>query len=109
MINHIHLIASAPDMIAFVRDFKKYVSGEMQRNIANTESDLLKSFQKDNKFEFWEKTNMPKLIESEKYLLQKMNYIHNNPVRKQYVQDPAKWLWSSANPNSPIKVEIFCP
>ncbi|TLD42297.1 MAG: transposase [Candidatus Jettenia ecosi] len=29
MLNHIHLIVSAPDMIAFVRDFKKFTSKEM--------------------------------------------------------------------------------
>ena len=33
MLNHIHLIASSDDMIGFVRDFKKFTSKEIQKNI----------------------------------------------------------------------------
>lgn len=107
MINHVHLIASAPDIIAFVRDFKKYTSNEMQKNIIATEPVLLKLFLTDGEWQFWQKTNMPKMIESEKYFLQKANYIYNNPVRKQYVASPEYWFWSSANLSSPIEIEDF--
>ena len=107
MLNHIHLIASSSDMIAFVRDFKKFTSREIQKNIIATEPSILKLFQVDeNKYEFWQKTNMPKLIESEKYFFQKANYIYDNPVRKQYVANSEHWYWSSANSRSEIKTEI---
>ncbi|TLD40229.1 MAG: transposase [Candidatus Jettenia ecosi] len=83
MLNHVHLIASAPDMIAFVRDFKKFTSKEMQKNIIATEPNVLRLFDRGNSaYEFWEKTNMPKVIKSEAYVIQKINYIHANPVRK---------------------------
>ena len=59
------------------------------------------------KYEVWARTNMPKMIENEAYLLQKMKYIHENPVRRQYVKKPEAWLWSSANPESDIVVESF--
>lgn len=112
MLNHIHLIASSLDMISFVRDFKKFTSKEMQKNIIATEPNILKLFQvqirdAEPAYEFWQKTNMPKLIESEKYFFQKANYIHENPVRKQYVTDPAHWFWSSANSQSIIKTEVI--
>ncbi|TLD42296.1 MAG: hypothetical protein JETT_1411 [Candidatus Jettenia ecosi] len=48
---------------------------------------------------------MPKVIKSEAYVIQKINYIHANPVRKQYVKSPEDWVWSSANGESKIKVE----
>jgi len=106
MLNHLHLIVSSSDMIAFIRDFKKFTSKEIQKNIIATEPSILKLFQVDeNKYEFWQKTNMPKLIESEKYFLQKANYIHENPMRKQYVANPEHWYWSSANPQSVIRTE----
>lgn len=106
MLNHIHLIASAPDMIAFVRDFKKFTSKEIQRNVIATESNVLKLFTAGNgRYEFWERTNMPKIIKSENYLFQKIRYIHENPVRKQYVKKPEDWKWSSANAESEIVVE----
>ncbi|MFZ3135769.1 MAG: hypothetical protein WA126_00085 [Thermodesulfovibrionales bacterium] len=48
---------------------------------------------------------MPKMIENEEYLIQKINYIHENPVRRQYVKKPEDWIWSSANPDSDIIIE----
>ncbi len=106
MLNHIHIIASAPDMIAFVRDFKKFTSKAILENIITTEPNVLKLFDAgDGRYEFWERTNMPKAITSEAYLLQKIKYIHENPVRKQYVNNPECWVWSSANVEMKIPVE----
>jgi len=106
MLNHIHLIASSSDMIVFVRDFKKFTSKEILKNIIATEPSILKLFQiSENKYEFWQKTNMPKRIESEKYFLQKVNYIQENPIRKQYVANPEHWYWSPANSKSIIETE----
>lgn len=106
MINHLHLIASGNDMIGFVRDFKRHTSKEMQNNIIATELGVLKLFDSGNsKYEFWSRTNMPKMIESEEYIIQKINYVHANPVRRQYVKKPEDWMWSSANPDSDIVIE----
>ncbi len=100
------MIASSPDMIGFVRDFKKFTSKEIQTNIIASEPNVLKLFAVGNrKYEFWSKTNMPKIIETEKYLFQKINYIHANPVRRQYVKRPEDWIWSSANPDNRIALE----
>jgi REP element-mobilizing transposase RayT len=42
---------------------------------------------------------------SEDYLIQKINYIHENPVRRQYVKKLEHWMWSSANPNNDSVIE----
>jgi len=106
MINHLHLIASGNNMIGFIRDFKRHASKEMQNNIIATELGVLKLFDLGNgKYEFWSRTNMPKMIESEEYIIQKINYVHANPVRRQYVKKPEDWMWSSANPDSDIVIE----
>ena len=106
MINHLHLIASGNDMISLIRDFKRHTSKEMQNNIIATELGVLKLFDLGNgKYEFWSRTNMPKMIESEEYIIQKINYVHANPVRRQYVKKPEDWMWSSANPDSDIVIE----
>ena len=52
------------------------------------------------KYHFWASTNAPKKVESRNFYLQKVKYIHNNPVRKGYVLKPEYWLWSSANPEA---------
>jgi len=36
-------------------------------------------------------------IESDTFLLQKINYIHNNPVKRGYVLKAEDWYWFSAN------------
>ncbi len=48
---------------------------------------------------------MPKLIESQDFYDNRVQYIHNNPVKKGYVMQPEHWCWSSANPMCEIKVD----
>lgn len=106
MLNHLHLIISSPDVIGFLRDFKKFTSKEVQKNIIAFEPSVLKLFKNSkDSYDFWQPSNMPKIIESENFLEQKTEYIHHNPVRKQYVKNPEDWVWSSANPDSQIKID----
>lgn len=101
MLNHLHLIFSSQDDIGFVRDFKKFTSKALKENILQTEPRILKLFiiDEDQMYQFWQRTNMPLVIETEKFFLQKLQYMHNNPVRKGYVKRPEYWYWSSANPH----------
>jgi len=97
MLNHIHLIIQSPDVAGFLRDYKKFTSRMIMKNVMETEPQIAQRFKtKNGGFEFWKKTNMPELIESEAFFLQKLGYVHNNPVRKQYVKQPEDWYWSSA-------------
>jgi len=75
MLNHIHLIVKSDDMIGFVRDFKTYTSKKLKKNILATEPNILKLFEEDGKYQFWQKTNMPKLIAKEEFYITKANYI----------------------------------
>ncbi len=122
MINHIHLIVQSSDAIGFVRDFKKYTTNEILKNIKQSEPNMLKLFAKKreiqvggteptvldkNAMELWQKTNMPELIETEKFFKQKLNYILENPVKREYVIAPENWYWSSANSECELKADEF--
>ena len=108
MINHLHLITFSKDTIGFIRDFKKFVAREILKNIRQTEPNMLKIFlNKNGLYEFWNKTNMPELIISEKFFLQKMNYIHENPLKRNYVMKTEDWYWSSANKNCELKIDSW--
>jgi REP element-mobilizing transposase RayT len=108
MLNHLHLVASAEDLSGVIRDFKKFTSKEIQKNLLATESNVLKLFAVESGgYEFWQESNMPKLIESDDFFNQKVEYIHANPVRKQYVKNPEDWVWSSANPDSKIQINLL--
>ncbi|RJO65912.1 MAG: hypothetical protein C4523_14870 [Myxococcales bacterium] len=97
MLNHLHLIVHAPDVAGFVHAFKRFTSRALLDNVRTHEPKALELFETEQgSHEIWRRTNMPELIEEEKFFRQKLEYIHNNPVRKQYVYQPEDWYWSSA-------------
>ncbi len=86
MLNHIHLIVTSPDMAGFLRDFKQFTTAKFKANLETTEPSVLKLFiDAQGSYRFWMETNAPKKIENPAFYLQKLNYIHENPVRKGYV------------------------
>lgn len=111
MSNHIHWLASAKpgfELDAVIRDFKKHTSKEIVKAISANEKEsrkewLLNMFafaghtHADNeKNKLWQKGNHPELIYTDKFFDQKLNYIHNNPVRAGLVELPEDYLYSSA-------------
>ena len=50
----------------------------------------------DQKHQLWQEGSHPQAIKTEAMMLQKIEYIHNNPVRRGYVDDPTHWRYSSA-------------
>jgi len=50
----------------------------------------------DSKYQFWQEGTHPKQILSEEIMRQKLDYIHNNPVKRGYVDLPEHWRYSSA-------------
>ena len=105
MLNHLHLIIRAPDVAACLRDFKRHTALRIRESIRRHEPDILPLFLDEaGRFRLWKPDNKPKIIENERFFLQKLNCIHDNPVRKGYVERAECWKWSSANPDCPIKV-----
>jgi REP element-mobilizing transposase RayT len=47
-------------------------------------------------FQVWSHDNHAEEIWSRKFILQKMNYLHDNPVKACLVSEPQHWLYSSA-------------
>jgi hypothetical protein len=50
----------------------------------------------DRHFQLWQEGSQSKMIETEAMLRQKLEYIHDNPVKRGYVGDPTHWRYSSA-------------
>jgi putative transposase len=110
MSNHLHLIASAKnrDLSNVLRDFKKYTSKEIVNAIEGNKKEsrrewMLEIFRREgagnsrNKnYQFWRQDNRPQELYSSKFIFQKMNYIHNNPVEAGIVEKPHEYLYSSA-------------
>ncbi len=110
MTNHIHLLARAKEdykLSAIVRDFKKFTSKRIYELLDNPEESrrewmktiFLKAgyLNKDNEtFQLWKQDNHPVAVYSDYVINQKMNYIHNNPVKAGFVANPEDWIYSSA-------------
>jgi hypothetical protein len=50
----------------------------------------------ESTYQVWKEGNHPQLIESEEVMRQKLDYIHQNPVKRGYVDLPEHWRYSSA-------------
>ena len=55
-----------------------------------------KRYKENSQFQIWQEGAHPQIIRDDDTLNQKIEYIHNNPVRRGYVDAPEHWRYSSA-------------
>ncbi|PZN76101.1 MAG: transposase [Candidatus Methylumidiphilus alinenensis] len=102
--NHLHLIAASKNIGHDMQRFKSYTAKEIIEYLQHHGSarllELLAFFKRSHKtettYQVWEEGNHPQLIESEEVMRQKLDYIHHNPVKRGYVDQPEHWRYSSA-------------
>jgi len=95
---------SRPDLGKRVNEFKSYTAKnilqEMKRRKYKTplqEHAYYKHHSRtDQDYQFWVEGSHPQQIESDAMMWQRIEYIHNNPLRRGYVDDPVAWRYSSA-------------
>jgi len=101
MDNHIHIIwqlQAGRKRNDVQRDFLKYTAQLIKKDMMKHHPDKLKEFlvnAKDRKYQFWERNPLSVEIWSEKVLLQKLKYIHENPVRAGICKYPDDYKYSS--------------
>jgi REP element-mobilizing transposase RayT len=104
MENHLHLLASAADLSAQIAAFKSFTARSLidhlkQRN-QNTWLTQLSTGKRLHKttqtYQLWQEGSHPQAIFNEVTFHQKLDYIHHNPVRRGYVDEPAHWRYSSS-------------
>lgn len=102
MTNHCHLIVSSnkDNLSGIIRDFKKFTAKEIIARIENNlqesrRSWLLWLLKKDGHIWFWEEGYHAKEILTKEFFINKMDYIHLNPVRAGLVEKEEEYLWSS--------------
>lgn len=101
MDNHIHIIwqlQAGRKRNDVQRDFLKYTAQSIKKDMMKHHPDELKEFlvnAKDRKYQFWERNPLSVEIWSENVLLQKLKYIHENPVRAGICKYPDDYKYSS--------------
>ena len=109
--NHLHIVVSSDDIGKTMAKFKSYTAKELlkllQKSNAKTILDQLAFYKKAHKtqtsYQVWQEGIQPKLIKDEKMMIEKINYIHNNPIKRGYVDEAFHWRYCSARDYKDIK------
>ena len=126
MSNHIHLLvqSSNGNLSNTIGNFKSYTSKEILKQIMDVGESrkdwMLKIFktaalkhQRNSEYQFWTHENHAEHIYSNKFIDQKINYIHENPVRSGIVAKAEDYMYSSAKnyagEQGLLEVEILRP
>ncbi|MDD2451559.1 hypothetical protein [Sulfurovum sp.] len=62
-----------------------------------------KAHKKDREYQLWQEGIKPKLIQSENMMLRYIDYIHNNPLKRGYVDEAKHWRYSSVRDHEGVK------
>jgi len=117
MSNHLHMICKSEGDISLsdiLRDFKTFTSKQIAQNITQepeSRREWMYAYFKKSvshlkrapKYKIWQNGNHPKEITGSVSLYQKIEYIHNNPVKEMLVENAWEYLHSSARDYSDKK------
>lgn len=126
MTNHVHLIISSNTnkLEHIVRDLKKYTSKQIIKSIQENNSESRKEWMlnlfgyagKNNtnnkEYQFWKQDYHPIELNSTEKIKQRLDYLHENPVRSGLVWEPWHYKYSSAidyytNEHGLLKIELL--
>ncbi len=104
MKNHLHLIASATDLSKEMGNFKSFTARQIinqyrdqgAEHILDQLARYKRPYKQDRNYQFWQEGSHPQRIQGIRMMRQKVAYIHNNPVRRGWVDEPTHWCYSSA-------------
>jgi putative transposase len=104
MPNHIHIIWELISMNGKElphASFMKFTAHEFQRLLKTNNSEYLeefKVFRSSREYQFWQRDSLPVELYSKEVMMQKLRYIHNNPVQSHWklVENAEDYYYSSA-------------
>ena len=110
MTSHIHLLCKATNgfiLSDVMRDFKRFTSKKIIQTIIEEPesrrewmldyfSKASEHLKKKQNYKVWQNGYHAEHIYSNKFILQKLNYIHNNPIKDKIVTQPEDYYFSSA-------------
>ena len=102
--NHLHLIASSPDITKEISDFKSFTAHRIIEHLESRNAKtllrwlrFLKARHKHNReYQVWQEGSHPQEITDEEIMRQKLEYIHLNALKRGYVDEATHWRNSSA-------------
>ncbi|MBE9139876.1 transposase [Nodosilinea sp. LEGE 07088] len=102
--NHLHLVAQAPRLDSCVARFKSFTAVKLIELLVQQRATTIvrrlhfakPRYKCDRQHQFWQEGSHAELVLNDDMMRQKLDYIHNNPVKRGYVDRPEHWRYSSA-------------
>ncbi|GAB1445062.1 transposase [Flammeovirgaceae bacterium] len=125
MPSHLHLIVSTKGepLSAIFRDFKKFTAKELVKVINRIHEsrrdwllemfmDVANGLKRVTDYKVWQDGNHPLLLSTNTMLQQKLDYLHDNPVVAEIVDEPEEYRYSSARDyytkkKGPLEIEFI--
>lgn len=111
MPDHVHLIVNPLEceinkvLMKLKGKSAKLIIDWLKENSYQTSLEKLAINIKDREYAVWQRDSSAIDLFSHKFLRQKLNYIHLNPIRANLCDHPAKWKWSSYHAYLPHKTD----
>ena len=102
MPDHLHLIWQMQPLIHpqhLQRDFLKYTAQKIKFDLQKINPELLETFRSDandRTYQFWKRRALSIELRTDKVHQQKLEYIHENPVKAAMCKLPEEYKYSSA-------------
>ena len=104
MDNHFHMIASGENLSTTIASLKRHTAFEIIKELKSENKYWAlqqfklqkKDYKDDSIHQVWQEGFHPQLISSAEMLAQKVDYLHQNPVKKGLINEPEFWKYSSA-------------
>lgn len=120
MSNHIHMLCKAKEgylLSNIMRDFKKYTSKQIIKTLINYPESrrewmldyfkkACKHLKREQNYKVWQSGYHAEICFSNTFIKQKLDYIHNNPVKDKIVAKPEDYVFSSARNYAGLDSEL---
>jgi REP element-mobilizing transposase RayT len=102
--NHCHFVLQSNQLDKDIARFKSFTARQLieylqVKNVKTILEQLAfykKAHKNDRAYQFWQEGVHPELIQGEAIMRQKVDYIHQNPVKRGDVDEAVHWRYSSA-------------
>ncbi len=103
--NHFHAILAAPDLPRVMADLKRHTARRLLESLEEERAEWLlrqlryerAAHKTESEYQVWQEGFHPQSIPTDAIMLQKLDYLHGNPVKRGLVAAPEHWVYSSAH------------
>jgi len=103
--NHLHFVAQAPRLDKCVSSFKSFTARKLIDYLQSLHIEQLlkrlrfskRAHKVDREYQFWQEGVHAEMVFSEEIMREKLKYIHENPIKRGYVNRAEYWRYSSAS------------